>query len=93
MIITYIYDLELLNLSQHYIVTRNNHWSGFDGMQTKSDSLLPLSPNGHAIFKIQKKEPIWRLRSNFQKIEKSRLLGSVGLGPCMLTGPEAFIPI
>lgn len=55
MIITYIYDLQLLNLSQHYIVTRNNHWSGFDGMQTKSDSLLPLSPNGHAIFKIQKK--------------------------------------
>jgi hypothetical protein len=54
MIITYIYDLELLNLSQHYIVTRNNHWSGFDGMQTKSDSLLPLSPNGHVIFKIQK---------------------------------------
>jgi hypothetical protein len=54
MIITYIYDLELLNLSQYYIVTRNNHWSGFGGMQTKSDSLLPLSPNGHAISKIQK---------------------------------------
>ena len=43
--------------------------------------------------KFKKKEPIWRLRSNFQKIEKSRLLGSVGLGPCMLTSPEAFIPI
>jgi hypothetical protein len=48
---------------------------------------------GMLSLKFKKKEPIWRLRSNFQKIEKSRLLGSVGLGPCMLTGPEAFIPI
>ena len=93
MIITYIYDLELLNLSQHYIVTRNNHWSGFDGMQTKSESYYHSVLMGMLSLKFKKKEPIWRLRSNFQKIEKSRLLGSVGLGPCMLTGPEAFIPI
>ena len=63
-------------------------------MRTKFDSFFPLNPNGHAISKIQKKlEPIWRLRSNFQKIEKAHLLGLAGLGPCMLTGPDTVIPL
>ena len=56
-------------------------------MRTKFDSFFPLNPNGHAISKIQKKlEPIWRLRSNFQKNRKIALIGFGGISSPHIEG-------